>query len=45
MARLRRADLDVTIAGLGGTLIRGSHDVTYQCDERAACGDGVDLLT
>ena len=29
---LRRAELDVTIAGVGGTLIRGGHDVTYQCD-------------
>jgi 4-methyl-5(b-hydroxyethyl)-thiazole monophosphate biosynthesis len=29
---LRRANLDVTVAGVGGTAIEGSHGVTFQCD-------------
>lgn len=29
---LRRAELDVTVAGLGGTAIAGSHGLTFQCD-------------
>jgi len=29
---LRRADLDVVLAGVGGTAITGAHGVTYQCD-------------
>ena len=29
---LRRAGVEVTIAGVGGTAIEGSHGVTFQCD-------------
>jgi 4-methyl-5(b-hydroxyethyl)-thiazole monophosphate biosynthesis len=29
---LRRANLEVTAAGVGGTAIEGSHGVTFQCD-------------
>jgi 4-methyl-5(b-hydroxyethyl)-thiazole monophosphate biosynthesis len=29
---LRRANLEVTVAGVGGTAIEGSHGVTFQCD-------------
>jgi len=29
---LRRAGLDVTVAGLDATAVRGSHGVTYLCD-------------
>jgi 4-methyl-5(b-hydroxyethyl)-thiazole monophosphate biosynthesis len=36
---LRRAGLDVTVAGLGGTQIRGSHGVTYLCDAELGAVD------
>jgi 4-methyl-5(b-hydroxyethyl)-thiazole monophosphate biosynthesis len=29
---LRRADVKVTVAGVGGTTIRGSHGVAFECD-------------
>jgi len=29
---LRRAGLDVVVAGVGATAVQGSHGVTYQCD-------------
>ena len=29
---LRRAGLDVVVAGVGATAVKGSHGVTYQCD-------------
>lgn len=29
---LRRAGLDVLVAGVGATAVRGAHGVTYQCD-------------
>jgi len=29
---LRRAGLDVVVAGVGATAVRGAHGVTYQCD-------------
>ena len=29
---LRRAGLDVVIAGVGATAVQGAHGVTYQCD-------------
>ncbi len=29
---LRRAELDVVLAGVGGTAVTGAHGVTYQCD-------------
>ncbi len=29
---LRRAGLDVLVAGLGATAVQGAHGVTYQCD-------------
>jgi 4-methyl-5(b-hydroxyethyl)-thiazole monophosphate biosynthesis len=29
---LRRAELDVTVAGLGGTAVEGSHGIIFQCD-------------
>ncbi len=37
---LRRAGLDVTVAGLDGTAIRGSHGVTYLCDAELGAVDG-----
>jgi 4-methyl-5(b-hydroxyethyl)-thiazole monophosphate biosynthesis len=29
---LRRAELDVVLAGVGGTVVRGAHGVSYECD-------------
>ena len=37
---LRRAGLDVTVAGLDATAIRGSHGVTYLCDTEIGAVDG-----
>jgi putative intracellular protease/amidase len=34
---LRRAGLDVVVAGVGATAVQGSHGVTYQC----SCCPGV----
>ena len=31
---LRRADVKVTVAGVGGTSIRGSHGLAFECDAR-----------
>jgi len=42
---LRRADVKVTVAGVGGTTIEGSHGVTFQCDTRLEAIDEVpDLI-
>ena len=42
---LRRADVKVTVAGVGGTTITGSHGVAFQCDARLETIDEVpDLI-
>ena len=38
---LRRAELDVTIAGVGATAICGSHGISYGCDTTIEKIDGV----
>jgi 4-methyl-5(b-hydroxyethyl)-thiazole monophosphate biosynthesis len=37
---LRRAELHVTVAGVGGTAVRGAHGLTYQCDVAIEALDG-----
>lgn len=43
---LRRAGLEVVVAGLGGTSVRGSHGITVEADTRLADVDaaGFDML-
>lgn len=43
---LRRAGVEVTTAGVGGTLIEGAHGVSFQADKDLASvtADGFDLL-
>ena len=42
---LRRADVKVTVAGVGGTTIRGSHGLAFECDARLESIDQVpDLI-
>jgi 4-methyl-5(b-hydroxyethyl)-thiazole monophosphate biosynthesis len=42
---LRRADVDVTVAGLGATLIKGAHGLAYETDvELEDAGDDYDAL-
>jgi 4-methyl-5(b-hydroxyethyl)-thiazole monophosphate biosynthesis len=42
---LRRADVRVTVAGVGGTTIRGSHGLAFECDARLESVDEIpDLI-
>lgn len=43
---LRRAGIEVTVAGLGGTLVPGAHGLAFQADRDLASvtADGFDLL-
>ncbi len=42
---LRRADVKVTVAGVGGTTVRGSHGLAFECDARLESVDEVpDLI-